>query len=210
MKNCFDICEADITVTKRLLTVSRVPLAGLISTLIDSSLPENIHYAQLLLTYEVLLINNTPYELQSIVLNDSLAGLNFENGGISALPFPASLDITKSSGNLILLTPEQIASSEGSLVDSEKSYLPPCSVTKLLINLSLFAPKNSIVEIRKVCNTITLEGILKINNKNKEGKKCLTYKKIRPIAATSDIWSTESDFGFIVGVNLNINLNVPV
>lgn len=200
--------SADIEVTKKLLTVSRVPLAGLVQYVVDnSSLPPNVHYAQLLLTYEIIITNNTPHKLVNIDLNDTLAGINFEENGASSLPFPSLLEIIKANQNIVLLTPEQIATSNGSLIDSTKSYLPPCSITKILVKLSISAPKNSFCEVRQVCNTVTLEGALKI--KNKDNKKCFTLNKIKPIVAYSEIWSTESDFGFIVGLNINVNINIP-
>lgn len=167
-----------------------------------------MHYAQLLLTYEIIIVNNTSHKIDNLELNDTLAGLNFQENGDLSLPFPSNLKIIKANHNIVLLTPDQIAGSNGSLIDNIESYLPPCSVTKILVKLSISAPTGSFCEVRQVCNTVTLEGNLEIKTKNECKKKCVKYEKIKPIISCSDVWKTDSDFGLILGVNLNFNINV--
>jgi len=208
-KKC-ECVNVDVVVEKRLLTACRIPLASLVQWIAENLvLPANLPFGQVMFTYEITIINNSTHRISGLVLNDSLAGINFQNNGAVALPFPSTLRVVKAPGNIVLLPYADIATSNGNLINSEQSYLEPCSVTKLILELTVSAPEDSFCEVRQVTNTITLEG--KVEEAIPHGKcgKCLIKKHcMKPVVAASDIWKTDSDFGLIFGVNFNFNFTV--
>lgn len=208
-KKCECIC-ADITVEKHALSVCRIPLAALVQFIAENGvLPPTLRFGQLMITYEVIIANNTSHKISGLRIHDSLAGINFQDGGATALPFPSTVRVVKAPGNIVLLPYTDVASSNGYLVDHHQSYLDPCSVTKLIIELTISAPQFSFCEVRQVQNTITLEGHVEQAVPHGKCGKCLIKKHcIKPIVAASEIWSTDSDFALIFGINFNFNFTV--
>jgi len=208
-KKCEPVC-ADVIVEKRLLTACRIPLASLVQWIAENLvLPSNVHFGQIMFTYEITIVNNGSSRISGLVLNDSLAGINFQNGGATSLPFPSSLRVVKAPGNIVLLPYADVASTNGNLINSEQSYLDPCSVTKIIMELTVSAPEDSFCEVRQVTNTITLEG--KVEEAIPHGKcgKCVIKRHcMKPVIAASDIWKTDSDFALIFGINFNFNFTV--
>lgn len=208
-KKCECVC-VDVTVEKRLLTACRIPLAALVQWVAENLvLPATIPFGQIMFTYEITIVNNSPHRISGLVLNDSLAGINFQNNGAVALPFPSTLRVVKAPGNIVLLPYADIAASNGNLINAEQSFLDPCSVTKIIMELTVSAPEDSFCEVRQVTNTITLEG--KVEEAVPHGKcgKCIIKRHcMKPIVAASDIWKTDSDFALIFGINFNFNFTV--
>lgn len=202
--------EADIVIEKHLLTACRIPLAALVQWIAENLvLPSGLHFGQIMLTYEIIITNNTCNKISGLYLHDSLAGINFQNGGATSLPFPSSLRVVKAPGNIVLLPYADVATTNGSLIDPTQSYLDPCSVTKIIMELTISAPEDSFCEVRQVCNTVTLEGKLEEAIPYGKCNKCYIKKHtIKPIIAASEIWSTASDFGLIFGINFNFNFTV--
>ena len=195
---CKTSCEcvpADLCIEKNLLNVCRVPLAALVEALNESNLPNNIPYAQLMLTYEIVLVNKGEKDICGLNISDTLAGIAFGNNLNNIQPFVSSVVVVKAPAHIKTLSAEEIVAKKGQLVDPCESYLPPCSVTKLVVNLVLSAPTGSICEIRYVRNTVTVEG--KIFDCNK-------YKKIVPLFAKSPIWQTDSDVTLLINFNINV------
>lgn len=194
--------KIDLKVEKNLLTVCRVPLASIVGVILDTLVfPPTVHFSQLVLTYEIVLINDSNQRINCLSINDSLAGIAFS---ATTLPFRNSINVVKAPGNIAANTSEIIASS-GQLIDPCKSYLPPCSVTKILVNLAISAPDKSFCEIRHVQNSITVEGVTTECCAN-DGKVNVTQNPIQPISENSVIWQTESDIMFL----LSIDIVIPV
>lgn len=210
---CPKKCECvyvDVTVEKRLLTACRVPLAALVQWIAENLvLPSTIPFGQIIFTYEITITNNSSQRIRDLVLNDSLAGINFQNNGANALPFPSTLRVVKAPGNIVLLPYADVASSNGNLINTCESYLDPCSVTKIIMELTVSAPEDSFMEVRQVVNTVTLEGKVEETIQHEKCGKCLVKKHcMKPVIAASDIWKTESDFAMIFGINFNFNFTV--
>ncbi|ARF11072.1 hypothetical protein Hokovirus_4_46 [Hokovirus HKV1] len=211
--SCPSKCEcvdADITVEKHLLTACRVPLAAIVQWIQENLvLPPNLHYGQIMLTYEIIITNNTKNKISGLYLHDSLAGINFQNGGATSLPFPSSIRVVKAPSNIVLLPYDEVATSNGSIINSEESFLDPCSVTKIIMELTIAAPETSFCEVRQVCNTVTLEGNLEEAIPSGKCGKCYIKKHcIKPVICASEIWSTGSDLGLLFGINFNFNFTV--
>jgi len=194
-KVCKATCfKADVLVEKTLLSVCRVPLASIVQAIIenDQQLPNFIPYAQVLMTYEITLINNSNKEISNLNIFDTLAGIVFNAGGNISAPFSSSVEVTKTPSHITAFSPTEIATRNGALVDPCASSLPPCSVSKILVQLTLGAPPNQLCEIRQVQNTITVEG------------NVCGHGRMQPIVEKSEIWKTESDIMLVVGVNFNL------
>jgi hypothetical protein len=204
VRNCEPICAKDLVcIQKNLLTVCRIPLASAIELFFGSgSLPPNTLFSQLLLTYEIVIINKTNNKISDICLFDSLAGMTFEN---NTMPFTSEVSVIKCPGNITLYELDEVAARKGQLNDPSLSYLPPNSVTKILLKLALGSAPGSICEIRYVQNSICLEGTLEVAKCKGKGI-ILNKKPLIPLTEKSNIWQTDSDFMFIVGLNINVNL----
>lgn len=199
---CSDICvvqkscsiDANICVQKNLLTVCRVPGAALISSYYTNGMLPNA-YAQLVLTYEIVLLNKTNSKIANISLFDSLAGITFENA------YTSTVEIIKCPGHITLYEMEEIAARKGLLNNPDGSYLPPNSITTIVLKLAIQAPPNSMCEIRYVCNSIYLEGCIE-TSACKNNKIIVNRNPINPIIEKSNIWQTDSDFIFLIGLIL--------
>lgn len=184
--------NSGLVVEKNLLSVCRIPLANIIEIL--TSFPSFIGFSQLLATYEIVLHNNTSHTISNLSIMDTLAGEAFSR---ESEPFESTISVVSCSENLSFLEPGDIGESGGQLLNVEESSIPPCTTCKIILKLALSAPEDSICEIRHVMNTICVDG--DING-----------KKIRTITQKSDIFKTESDIGFLVGINFNINFDIDL
>lgn len=200
IKEC-DPIKADICLKKNLLTVCRIPLASAVELFFSSgNLPDNTYFSQMILTYEIAIINKTNNKISNISIFDSLAGITFEN---NSAPYTSLVEVIKCPGNIILYENEEIAARKGLLNNPEGSYLPPNSVTKVILKLAIGAPPDSICEIRYVQNSVCIEGYHE--NSECKGKNITIIRRpIIPISETSNIWKSDSDFTFVVGVNINL------
>lgn len=177
-------------VYKTLLNVTRVPIAAVIALLERGTLPPQVYFAQVLLTYEIILVNNCDHTLHNVSVTDTLAGISF-NQGLYTVPFNSSLQILQCSDTLIA---NSHIDAEGQLLDVKKSYIPPHTTSKILLNVALSAPDDTIAEVRQVQNSVCVDGKY----------KC---KKIDTIVERSAIWSTESDISLLIGINFNFNFS---
>jgi len=182
--------NSGLVVEKNLLNVCRIPYANLFELL--ANFPSFIGFSQIIATYEIVIHNNTPNTIDNLSILDTFAGEAF-NG--ESLPFSSSIEVLSCSDNLVVLEPEVIGESNGQLLSSEESSIPPCSTCKIILKLALSAPDESICEIRHVMNTICVDGY--IND-----------KQFNTITEKSDIFKTESDFSFLIGINFNINIDL--
>lgn len=192
-KTACDCVYVDLCVEKNLLNVCRVPLAAIIEAL-NEGIPPNqgsIPFSQIMLTYEIMLINKSDKEICNVSIFDTLAGIAFMDNLNGIQPFVSTVSVVKSPAYIQALTDDEIVTKKGLLNDPCNSYLPPCSVSVLVVNIALSAPQNSIAEIRYVRNTVTVEG--KVHDSNK-------YKRIAPIFAKSPIWQSESDVSLLVNI----------
>lgn len=180
-----------LEVHKNLLDVCRIPLAALIQLIISGSLPANVHFSQIVLTYEIILINKSGECINNVGISDSLAGIALQQG--TTTPFVTKLQIIGHPDHIVLASDAQIIESGGQLLNVRESFLPPFSTSKILLNLALSAPDNTICEIRQVQNSVCVDGTIK-------------GKKINTIVATSPIWKTGSDFSFLIGLNIVIGV----
>lgn len=178
-----------LEVHKNLLNVCRIPLAALIQPFISGQLQNNIHFSQIILTYEIILINKSNNYITNLGISDTLAGIALQQG--STTPFITNMQIIGCPSHIILASNQMIADTNGQLLDVNESRLPPNSTTKIILNLALSAPNDKICEIRQVQNSVCIDGM--VND-----------KKMNTIVATSPIWQTDSDFSFLIGINLNI------
>lgn len=199
IENCNPI-SADICLQKHLLTVSRIPLPSIVSTyFLDGSLPTTTLFSQLILTYEVVIINKSNNKISNISLFDSLAGITF--GTVSA-PYSSTVEVVKCPGNISLYDIDDIAARNGLLNNPDGSYLPPNSVTKIVLKLVIGANPGSICEVRYVQNSISLEGSLETSSV-KDKTITITRKPIKPISEISNIWQTDTDLPFLfIGIPL--------
>lgn len=194
VENCDPIC-ADICLQKNLLTVCRVPLASAIALFYESgSMPDNTYFSQLVLTYEIVIVNKTSNKIANISIFDSLAGITFEENGS---PYMSQVSVVKCPGNITLYEMDEIAARKGLLNNPEGSYLPPNSVTKIILKLALGAPPGGICEVRYVQNSVCFEGLLEASS-CKGNKVIISRKPIKPITEISNIWQTDSDISFLI------------
>jgi hypothetical protein len=198
-KNDLDKGENLIEVHKNLLTVCRIPLAGLIQVITGGSQSQP-YFSQVLLTYEVILINKSCKYIHNLGVSDSLAAIAYQSGNIDPLPgttspFVSSMKIYGCPSHIRPASEQDVITSGGQLLKREKSHLPPFSTTKIVLSLALSAPDNEICEIRQVQNSVCIDGTI-------------CGKRINTIVKTSPIWTTNSDISFLIG--LNININIPV
>lgn len=192
-----DPIKADICVEKNLLTVCRIPLASAVEFFVaNGNLPPSTYFSQLLLTYEIVLINKTAFKISDINIYDTLAGLTFVENSI---PFTNSIEIVKCPGHIVLYETDEIAYRKGQLNDPDASYLPPNSVTTIVVKLAMGAPEGTICEVRYVQNSVSVEGILE-KSTCKNNKVYINKHPIVPIVEKSHIWKTKSDFTFLVGI----------
>jgi len=184
-------CVKDVLcVEKNLLTVARVPLAGFVEALAEGTLPANTPFAQLVLTYEIVLVNKSEKEICNLSVFDSLAGVVFADSRSGTVPFDSTVIAISSCDSLTPFTRNEIVNRRGQLIDSANSYLPPCSTSRIILTLAMTAPENSICEIRYVQNTVSVEGRV---------YDCNKYKRIEPVMDKSAIWETDSDVTLLLG-----------
>ena len=199
-KNCPMNCkcrqriDSGLEVHKNLLSVCRVPLAGLVEALVESGNPSGVQFSQLVLTYELILVNNSGNDICNLGIHDSLAAIALEESG-AGFPFFSSIEIIKCDSTIIPNGATAVIESDGQLLVREESCLPANSTCKIILKLALSAPPNNICEIRHVKNTICVDG-------------CIGDKEIKTIVEESDIWKTESDVSLLIGINVNINVDV--
>lgn len=181
-----------IEVHKNLLNVCRVPLAAIIQLLAQGQLPPQVHFSQVVLTYEIILINKSPHYVRNVGISDSLAAIALAEG--STVPFRTEIEVVGKCDTLVPQDSDDVIKSGGQLLKRCKSYLRPCSTTKIILKLALSAPDDTVCEIRQVQNSICVDGDI----------EC---KKLTSIVKTSPLWETASDISFVVGLNFNINFN---
>lgn len=125
-------------VHKNLLNVCRIPLAALIQLIVSGQLNNNVHFSQIVLTYEIILINKSNNYITNLGISDTLAGLALQQGSIT--PFVTNMKIIGCSSHIIPATDQKIADSYGQLLNVKESCLPPNSTTKIILDLALSAP----------------------------------------------------------------------
>lgn len=184
--------DSGLIIEKNLLSVCRIPISNLIE--IISDLPSFLGFSQMLLTYEIILINNTDNDINNLSIHDTLAGEAFNS---ETTPFESEISILSCSESLSLLDEEDIAESDGQLLNIEESSIPAHTTCKIILKLALAAPEDSICEIRHVMNSICVDGEIDGN-------------RINTITEKSEIFKTESDISFLIGVNFNINFDVDI
>lgn len=192
--DCVRICPPECTdipcipcvleVEKSLLSVTRVPTQEFIDDVAaNGTVPVYTQWAQLILTYEIAIINRTDKEVTNLQIHDTLAGLVLEG---QVPPYLSTLEIVKAPGYIATFTPEAIAANGGSLVDPCYSTIPVCSVTKLVLRLVISAPPDTNVDIKYILNTLTINGTL------------CGQGKLRTVVELSDLWRTK-ELNILVG-----------
>lgn len=189
---CKCVC-VDLCVQKNLLTVSRVPVQSFVdAAAAGTTVDPQMVYSQIAFDYEIVLANNTSQQICNVGVFDSLAGQIFaEDIADGALLSRAY--VVKAPEYITVLTDPNLISRRGYLNDACRSYLPPCSVSKIVVRLVLTAPADGIREVRFLRNTVTVEGRL---------YDCNKFERIEPVLAKSAPWCSEQDVMLLIGETL--------
>jgi hypothetical protein len=178
LNKCKDEChcvDSDIKVKKILLSKDRQ-----INQQITS--PENpfigIGNQQLVYSYELLLINESCDTITDLGIVDTFFG------SITSLQLTIGLRIVSCCDNIVIRSLDDIYQEDCPQLLESKSYLPPCSVCKIIVTVILENFKETPVkQIKKLTNTMIVTG--KRNN-----------KPIKPIIKSATV--TETDIVFLV------------
>jgi len=157
---------ADVCVEKNLLTVAKV--AGVTAGT----------FLSLVLTYEIVLFNRGGCKIVDLQVHDTFAGL------ATSTVLTATLAASTTDTNLLLDTNATILSSGDFL--KCKSYLPSCSVSRILATLTIIGTSSNVV-IDELLNTITVSGEIQTSS-----GECGCYKKeqeMKPISVKSELWA---------------------
>lgn len=155
--------SGNVCVEKNLLTIAKVPL-------VDPT------YSSLVLVYEIVLTNKGCSKIANLSLVDTFSGLL--NSTVLALTVTA----TTCDDNLTINSVPDILVC-GSILESCKSYLPPCTTSRVILTLTIAAQAGSVV-VNQILNTITLNGFVEHMN------ECGWVKgeKMEPVSVKSTIW----------------------
>lgn len=185
-KKCCCI-KSDLTVEKNLLSVYTSPLLPIAPT------ARVISIASLTLVYEIILKNKSCCKIGNINIQDSLFGL-FDNR--STAPF-VNVSVRSCSDNLIPITEESILGNCGRLLDNCRSFVPPCTTSRLIVTVTLrprITAQNLIVS--KLLNSVIVTGCLESES------HCGCCKKsdpIEPLSAKSQVYdSCECDVIYVL------------
>lgn len=193
---CEDKCNTvcvDLCVQKNLLTVSRTPIQAFVDAAIaGTSADPQMAYSQISFDYEIVLSNNSSQEICNIAIFDTLAGVIFNEDAADGTLLSTAF-VIKSPEHIAVLPNPSLISRRGYLNDSCKSFLPPCSVSKIVVRLVITAPATSIRELRYLRNTVSVEGRL---------SDCNKYKKIAAVLAKSNVWCAEGESVLLIGSTL--------
>jgi hypothetical protein len=153
--------SCDITVEKNLITVHQYETDVVV------------------LFYDILLTNKTDDTIKNIDIEDSLFGL-FTGTHLIGV----TVSITSCSENLVAYNEETAFVALGKLVDNTKSYLPPCSVSKIKLGVGIFAATSTTTNVNYLKNTLIVRGCY-------ENCDCYLDKvNIKPIIVKSDLWES--------------------
>lgn len=162
-----------VCVEKNLLTIAKVPL-------VDPT------FSSLVLVYEIVLTNKGCSNIANLSLVDTFAGL------LNSTVLSLTVTATTCNDNLVINAVPDILVC-GSILDSTRSSLPPCSTSRVILTLTIEAQAGSVV-INQVLNTITLNGSVEYMN------ECGWVKgeKMEPISVKSTVW--EDSDGVLLSV----------
>lgn len=128
---------------------------------------------QRLITYEIIIKNNTDCRLTELSLIDTFVGAFTDPQPTNLLQL--SLETVACSGNVVLLSQQEVLQNKGQLVNVDESYIKPCSACIIILKITLSFPEQDQCEISVINNSVVLNGVLE--------DKCYNYKQIKPIIA---------------------------
>lgn len=171
VKNICCCTKVNLFVEKTLLSIYKVK---------SKFIPE--YYRKFVMSYEITLINESCLKITNIGIQDTLFNL------MSSFQVTIGLRIVSCSDNLVIRSLDDIYNEEfPQLLDINNSYIPPCSVSKLIVTI-IFTSTSFAIKIKQLMNTITITGCIE----NKQYCSHIKCYKIEPIIKKSILWSEEN------------------
>jgi hypothetical protein len=176
MDNCCCIDNLDFEVKKNVTFFYKMVFPGSTTT------TGGIEFNRLVVGFEIILNNKSCHTIKNLNIKDSLFGIGLTQIRTQALiEFEFHVTVTSCCDNIVANDEETILNTCGQLIDPTQSFMPPCSVCVILVEIAI--KPNGILETNTIdmpylFHTNIVTGTVDVKKSNFCDTDC---KNIKPI-----------------------------